>query len=80
MLKVGENGYFVCRSSRHVPKSPNSLHLYNGDLTYVGTFPVNLRMALIFTDFPTGSGSATVLCWKSVYIKSIPKSTGEVPM
>ena len=28
-----------------------------GDLTYVGTFPVNLRMALIFTDFPTGSWS-----------------------
>ena len=37
------------------------LHNYNlnkGDLTYVGTFPVNLRMALIFTDLPTGSGSA----------------------
>ena len=25
--------------------------------SYIGTFPVYLRMALIFTDFPTGSGS-----------------------
>ena len=32
--------------------------LYKGDPTYVGTFPVNLRMARIFTDLPTGSGSA----------------------
>ena len=33
-------------------------------------------MALIFTDFPTGS----VHCWKSVNIKGIPKLTGKVPM
>ena len=32
--------------------------LYKGDPTYIGTFPVNLWMALIFTDLPTGSGSA----------------------
>ena len=30
---------------------------YKGDLTYVAIFPVCLRMDLIFTDFPTGSGS-----------------------
>ena len=44
---------------RHIPKI--ILHnyiLYKGDPTYIGTFPVNLRMALIFTDLPTGSGSA----------------------
>ena len=36
------------------------LHNYiscKGDPTYVAIFPVNLRMDLIFTDFPTGSGS-----------------------
>ena len=32
--------------------------LYKGDPTYIGTFPVNLRMTLIFTDFLTGNGSA----------------------
>ena len=32
--------------------------LYNGDLTYAGTFSANLRMALIFTDFSTESGSS----------------------
>ena len=31
--------------------------LYKGDLTYVAIFPVYLRMDLIFTDVPTGSGS-----------------------
>ena len=31
--------------------------LYKGDPTYVAIFPVYLRMDLIFTDFPTGSGS-----------------------
>ena len=31
--------------------------LYKGDLTYMVIFPVYLRMDLIFTDFPTGSGS-----------------------
>ena len=31
--------------------------LYQGEPGYVGIFPVYLRMALIFTDFPTGSGS-----------------------
>ena len=31
--------------------------LHKGDLTYVVIFPVYLRMDLIFTDFPTGSGS-----------------------
>ena len=32
--------------------------LYKSDSTYIGTSQVNLRMALIFTDLPTGSGSA----------------------
>ena len=42
----------------YIPKIilQNSI-LYKGDPTYVGTSPVNLRMALIFTDLPTGSGS-----------------------
>ena len=31
--------------------------LYKGDPTYVAIFPVYLRMDLIFTDVPTGSGS-----------------------
>ena len=31
---------------------------YKGDPTDVRTFQVKLRMALIFTDLPTGSGSA----------------------
>ena len=31
--------------------------LYWGESNYVGIFPVYLRIALIFTDFPTGSGS-----------------------
>ena len=31
--------------------------LYKGESSYIGIFPVHLRMALIFTDFPTGSGS-----------------------
>ena len=31
--------------------------LYKGDPTYEAIFPVYLRMDLIFTDFPTGSGS-----------------------
>ena len=31
--------------------------LYKGELNYIGNFSVYLRMALIFTDFPTGSGS-----------------------
>ena len=33
--------------------------LYKGDPTYMAIFPVDLylRMDLIFTDFPTGSGS-----------------------
>ena len=31
--------------------------LYKGDPTYVAISPVYLRMDLIFTDFPTGSGS-----------------------
>ena len=56
------------------------LHNYilcKGNLTYVRTFPVKLRIALIFTDFPTGSGSAPVLCWKSVNIRGIPESTGK---
>ena len=34
-------------------------NLYKGDPIYVGTFPVNLRMALIFKDLPTGSGFAS---------------------
>ena len=56
--------------------------LYNDDLTSIGTFLVNLRMALIFTDFPTRSGSSAcaVLCWKSVNIVPIPESTGKVSM
>ena len=33
----------------------HSYILYKGEPSYVGTFPVYLRMALIFTDFPTGS-------------------------
>ena len=36
------------------------LHNYilcKGDPTYMAIFPVYLRMDLIFTDFPTGSGS-----------------------
>ena len=36
--------------------------LYKGDPTYVGIFTVNLRMALIFTDLPTGSGVCTMYC------------------
>ena len=44
------------------------------------TFPVYLRTALIFTEFPTGSGSYHVQCWKSVNIRGIPKSCGKVPM
>ena len=30
--------------------------LYQGELSYIGMFPVCLRMALIFTDYSTGSG------------------------
>ena len=30
---------------------------YKADLTYIGSFPMYLRIDLIFTDFPTGSGS-----------------------
>ena len=33
--------------------------LYKGYPTYIGTLPVNLRMALIFTGLPTGSGSVS---------------------
>ena len=36
------------------------LHNYiscKDDSTYIGTFPVNLRMALIFTDLSTGNVS-----------------------
>ena len=44
-------------------------------------FPVYLRMALIFTDFPTGSGSLPYMqCWESVNIWSIPKSAAKFLM
>ena len=38
-------------------------------------FLVNLRMTLIFPDFPTGSGCTCILldCWKYVNIRGIPK-------
>ena len=32
-----------------------------------------IRMALIFTDFPTEVGLNHVQCWKSVNIRDIPK-------
>ena len=47
--------------------------LHKGDPTYVGTFPVNLRMPLIFTDLPTGSGSAPCA------VLEISILTGKVP-
>ena len=31
------------------------LELYQGELSYIWIFPEYVRMALIFTDFPTGS-------------------------
>ena len=41
------------------------LHNYilsQGDWTYIGTFPVNLRMALIITDLSTESGVYIMCC------------------
>ena len=46
--------------------------LYNGDLTYIETFPVNLRIALIFTDFPTESGSSASAVQKICKYQSHP--------
>ena len=46
----------------------NPLTFILGDLTHIVTFPVCLWMALIFTDFPTGSFDH-VQCWKSVNIR-----------
>ena len=55
--------------------------LYKGDPTYVGTFPVNIRMTPIFTDFPTEIGSAphAALEISDVNIRGFPDSTGKVP-
>ena len=47
--------------------------LSKGDLTYIRTFPVNLRMALIFTDFQQEMDLQHMLYWKSVNIRAIPK-------
>ena len=46
--------------------------LYNHDLAFVGTFPGNLRMALIFTDFSTGSGSSAGAVLKICKYQSHP--------
>ena len=32
------------------------IYIHFGDSNYVGIFPVQLRMDLILTDFPIGSG------------------------
>ena len=49
----------------YIPKT--ILHnyiLYKGDLTYIGTFPVNSWMPLIFTDFQHSTWCRPISCWK----------------
>ena len=53
--------------------------LYKAEPSYIGIFPLYLRMALIFTDFQTGSGSQPCAMLKSVNIRAIPKQTGKIP-
>ena len=53
--------------------------LYWGEQSYIGIFPLYLRMALIFKDFLTGSGSQPCAVLKSVNIRAIPKQTGKIP-
>ena len=45
--------------------------LYKGDPTYVAIFPVYVRMDLIFTDFPTGSGSPPCAVLENCHIGQI---------
>ena len=46
-------------------------YILTNALTYIGIFPVYLRMAMIFPDFPTGSGLNNLHFWKSGNIKAI---------
>ena len=45
-----------------------------GELSYVGSFPLYLRMAQIFTDFCSAHG-----CGKSVNIRAILRYNGKIP-
>ena len=46
--------------------------LYEGELSYVGIFPVYLGMPLIFTDFQQCTWLKPTFCWKICEYQSHP--------
>ena len=58
------------------------LHNYfldKGDPTYIGTFPVDSGMPLIFTDFQHSTWCRPLPVGRSVNIRAILRFTGKVP-